>query len=214
MYLCLSGEDAWVDLPTRLQVIDDLSNICQGYSFPEEPPFQNKRFTFFLSLVERGGLGTCMVDGTWAWDHVAIKDFVNSAGWPWGHVIHALYISVHLSTCPTQFLQHQIRNVNHPCNIFFQGEEEFFFMRYQIHVFCVTIHVSRLNLSHLRYLCITNGKQTNPEEFCRDLPKRNYEAFSCMGCKRLPTRDDYARAPVYLPKQVLCLHQRSTCWGC
>ena len=130
MYLCLSGDDAWVGLPIGLKVVDDLGNMRRGYSFLDEPPFRNERHTFFLALVERRRLGTVMADGTWAWDHVAVREFLDSADRLWGHVIHALYVGAHLSTRVTQFLQHQIRNADRPRNLFFQGEEGFFFTRY------------------------------------------------------------------------------------
>lgn len=130
IYLRLSGDDTWEGLPKGLKVVDDLSNTHRGYSFLEEQPFWSQRHAFFLSLVERRRLGTVMADGSWAWDHVAVREFLDSADRLWGHVIHALYVGVHLSTRVTQFLQHQIRNADRPRNLFFQGEEGFFFTRY------------------------------------------------------------------------------------
>lgn len=232
-YLCLSGDGAWVGLQTGLKVVDDLSNMRRGYSFLDEPPFRNEKHDFFLSLVERRRLGAVMVDGTWTWDHVAMRELLDTADRVWGHVIHALYVGAHLSTRVTQFLQHQIRNSDRPRNLFFQGKEGFLFTRYsktthlkgrdscipaflpeplrelllvllgsgfreaqailagvvygeearwlyRTYVSFTAIPTSWLRSPYLSYLCVANGKKITPEEFYRDLPKRNYQAFGCQ----------------------------------
>lgn len=259
LYLCLSGDDAWVGLPIALKVIDNLSNMRRGYSFLDEPPFRSERYTFFLSLVERRKLGTFMADGTWAWDHVAVKEFLDSADRLWSYIIHALYVGAHLSTRVTQFLQHQIRNADRPRNLFFQGEEGFFFTRYsktthlkgrdscipaflseplrelllillgsgfreaqailagvvygaearwlyRTYVFCIVIPTSRLSSFYISYLCVANGKRTTPEEFCRDLPKRNYETFSCQWGAR-----DFRQGMITLAHQFISPNEIFVC---
>ncbi|KAH0825830.1 hypothetical protein J3R83DRAFT_7803, partial [Lanmaoa asiatica] len=241
MHFRLSGDDAWEGPPIGLKVIDDLSNMHRGYSFLEEQPFRSERHTFFLFLVERQRLGTVMADGTWAWDHVAVREFLESADRLWGHVIHALYVGVHLSTRVAQFLQHQIRNADRPRNLFFQGEEGFFFTRYSktTHLkgrdSCVPAFLSdplrelllvllgggfreaqailagveygeEARWLYRTYLCVTNGKRITPEEFCRDLPKRNYEVFSCQWGAR-----DFRQGMVTLAHQFISPNELFTC---
>lgn len=130
IYVRLSGVGAWPDPPRGLHVVDDFTNVRRGYSFLDEEPFQSKKHAFFLSLVEREKLGAFVADGNWHWNHVAIKDFLQRADALWGHLVHALYVGVHLSSRVTQFLQHQLRNSDRPRNLLFQGEEGFFLSRY------------------------------------------------------------------------------------
>lgn len=61
-----------------LKVIDNLSNICCGYCFLEEPPFQDNEDLFFLSIVEQRRLGTVMADGTWVHDHITVREFLDT----------------------------------------------------------------------------------------------------------------------------------------
>lgn len=130
MYIELSGDSSWPGLPEPLSIVDDLSNTTRGYCFLEEEPFRWRMDSFFLSLVERRKLGTLTGPGQWAWDMVAVREFLERADRLWCHLVHALFVGVHLSTRVAQFLQHQLRNVDRPRNLMFQGEEGFFLTRY------------------------------------------------------------------------------------
>ncbi|KAI9456768.1 hypothetical protein HD554DRAFT_2177923 [Boletus coccyginus] len=241
LYVTLSGEDVWVGLPAGLKVIDDLSNLGRGYSFLEELPFRVEKHSFFLSLVQRQRLGTVMADGMWSWDHVAVREFLDSADRLWGYAIHALYVGVHLSTRVTQFLQHQIRNADRPRNLFFTGEEGFFFTRYSktTHLkgrdSCVPAvlseplrelllvllgsgfreaqailagieHGEEAQSLYQTYLCVANGKRVTPDEFCRDLPKRNHEIFGCLWGAR-----DFRQGMITLAHEFISPNQSFAC---
>ena len=128
-YLLLSGDSVWTAAPEG-PVVDDLSNVRRGYSFLDESPFKGRKHAFFLSAVERHRLGTFSAAGEWAWDQNAIRRFFDRADRVWGHVIHALYVGLQLSTRATQFLQHQLRNADRPRNLIFQGREGLVISRY------------------------------------------------------------------------------------
>jgi hypothetical protein len=128
-YVLLSGDAAWPG-PWEGPVVDDLSNVRRGYCFLEESPFKGTKHSFFLSAVEKHKLGAFTVAREWTWDRNAIRRFLDRADKIWGHVIHALYIGLQLSTRATQFLQHQIRNADRPRNLIFQGKEGLFISRY------------------------------------------------------------------------------------
>lgn len=130
LYVELSGNASWSGLPESFNIVDDLSNTTWGYCFLEEEPFQLRKDLFFLSLVEQQKLGTLTGSGRWAWNMVAVREFLERADRLWSHLIHALFVRVHLSTRVMQFLKHQLRNIDRPRNLMFQGEESFFLTRY------------------------------------------------------------------------------------
>lgn len=129
LYISLSGDATWPVVPDRL-INDDMENTSRGYCFLQESPFKEEKEDFFFSAVERHGLGEFSPDGNWVWNHFKISDFLRRADNIWGHVIHALYISTHLSSRATEFLLHQIQNDDRPRNLVFQGKEAILFCRY------------------------------------------------------------------------------------
>ena len=128
-YCMLSGSSSW-PMPDDLTIKDNLRKSTRGYCFLEELPFRETQHSFFLSAVECHKLATLGSDGNLSWDMVSVRKFLCSADLMWGHLIHALYIGLQLSTRVTQFLQHQIQNADRAQNIFFQGSECLFIGRY------------------------------------------------------------------------------------
>lgn len=129
-FILLSGDPAWPTPSQTSHVKDDIENMKRGYCFLEESPYREARYSFFLAAVERCRLGTFVRPQEWAWDMAAIRSFLDRADEVWGHVMHLLYVGLHLSTRVTQFLQYQFRNVDRPRNLVFQGTEGISITRY------------------------------------------------------------------------------------
>lgn len=127
-FVSLSGA-TW-PAPHNDPVVENLSNTQRGYCFLEEDAFNKKKNSFFLSAVERYGLGTLNAEEMWIWNELAIRKFLDRADTVWGHFIHALYVGLQLSTRATQFLQLQLRNADRPRNFVFQGKECIVLNRY------------------------------------------------------------------------------------
>ena len=121
-FISLSSDAAW-PAPHDQPIVENLSNTQRGYCFLEEDPFSQRKHDFFLSAVEKHRLGTLTPEGTWLWNELAIRKFLDCADAIWGHFIHALYVGLQLSTRVTQFLQFQIVNSDRPRNFMFQGKE-------------------------------------------------------------------------------------------
>ncbi|KAF8121027.1 hypothetical protein EV363DRAFT_1187412, partial [Boletus edulis] len=129
-FIRLSGDPSW-PAPSRIShVEDDIENVQRGYCFLEESPYREARYSFFLAAVERFRLGTFVRPQEWAWDVAAIRSFLDRADEVWVHVMHLLYVGMHLSTRVTQFLQYQFRNADRPRNLIFQGAEGISITRY------------------------------------------------------------------------------------
>ncbi|KAG6373144.1 hypothetical protein JVT61DRAFT_6755 [Boletus reticuloceps] len=111
-------------------IVENLSNTQRGYSFLKKNTFNKKKNSFFLSAVERYGLGTLNTEGVWIWNELAICKFLDHADTVWGHFIHVLYVGLQLSTRVTQFLQLQLQNADRPRNFIFQGKECIVLNRY------------------------------------------------------------------------------------
>ncbi|KAI9459287.1 hypothetical protein HD554DRAFT_2041944 [Boletus coccyginus] len=129
-FILLSGDTAWPVQSQASHIEDDVENSKRGYCFLEESPYREARHSFFLAAVERCRLGAFVRPREWAWDMAAVRSFLDRADDLWGHVIHLLYVGLHLSTRVTQFLQYQFRNADRPRNLVFQGAEGISITRY------------------------------------------------------------------------------------
>ncbi|KAH0825828.1 hypothetical protein J3R83DRAFT_8789, partial [Lanmaoa asiatica] len=129
-FVLLSGDLAWPTLSQTTHIEDDVENVKRGYCFLEESPYREERHSFFFAAVERCKLGMFVRSNEWAWDMAAIRSFLDRADEIWEHVIHLLYVGLHLSTRATQFLHYQFRNGDRPRNLIFQGAEGISITRY------------------------------------------------------------------------------------
>ena len=129
-FVLLSGDSAWPAPSQMSHIEDDIENVKRGYCFLEESPYREARHSFFLAAVERCRLGAFVGPEEWAWDMAAIRSFLDRADEVWGHVMHLLYVGLHLSTRVTQFLHYQFRNADRPRNLVFQGTEGISITRY------------------------------------------------------------------------------------
>lgn len=129
-FIHLSGDLTWPAPSQMSHIENDIENVKRGYCFLEEAPYREARYSFFLATVERFRLGAFVRPQEWAWDMAAIQSFLDRTDEVWGHVMHLLYVSLHLSMRVTQFLQHQFRNADRPRNLVFQGAEGISIMRY------------------------------------------------------------------------------------
>ncbi|KAG0696939.1 hypothetical protein DFH29DRAFT_1004189 [Suillus ampliporus] len=93
------------------QVKDDLTNATRGYSFMSEKPFFEKRHSLLLSW--------------WS-----IKELLRRTLLIWEPAYHLLYITTHISSRGTQFIDHQISNADRHRNLFMQGAEMFLLTGY------------------------------------------------------------------------------------
>jgi hypothetical protein len=68
--------------------------------------------------------------GRIAWNIPEIKDFLRCTLCIWEPLYHLLYITTHISSHGTQFLEHQICNAERNRNLFVQGNEMFMLTGY------------------------------------------------------------------------------------
>jgi len=109
---------------------DDLTNSKRGYSFMSESPFYEKRHSLFLFLVTEWNLAFVDSVGRVAWNIPEIKDFLRRTLRVWEPLYHLLYITTHISSRGTQFIEHQICNGERHRNLFVQGGEMFILTGY------------------------------------------------------------------------------------
>lgn len=111
-------------------VLDDLADTRRGYSFIREEPFRSKQHSLLLFLVEEYRLA--MVDGSGriAWDIPEVKNFLIKSARVWEPLYHLIYLTVHVSSRGTQFIDHQISNADRHRNLFMQGSEMFIITGY------------------------------------------------------------------------------------
>ncbi|KAG2336601.1 hypothetical protein BDR05DRAFT_953250 [Suillus weaverae] len=109
---------------------DDLTNSTRGYSFMSEAPFHNNRHSLLLFLVTEWNLAVIDSAGRIAWNIPEIKDFLRRTLCVWEPLYHLLYITTHISSRGTQFLEHQICNAERNRNLFVQGSEMFILTGY------------------------------------------------------------------------------------
>jgi len=109
---------------------DDITNSTRGYSFMSEEPFHTKRHSLFLFLVTEWNLAMIDSAGRIAWNIPEIKDFLRRTLRVWEPLYHLLFITTHISSRGTQFIEHQIRNAERHRNLFVQGGEMFILTGY------------------------------------------------------------------------------------
>jgi hypothetical protein len=109
---------------------DNIANSTRGYSFMSEEPFHNKRYSLFLFLVQEWKLAMVDNAGRISWNIPEIKDFLRRTLRVWEPLYHLLYITTHISSRGTQFVEHQIRNADRHRNLFAQGGEMFMLTGY------------------------------------------------------------------------------------
>ncbi|KAG1718527.1 uncharacterized protein EDB91DRAFT_1090004 [Suillus paluster] len=112
------------------QVKDDLTNTTRGYSFISENPFFEKRHSLLLFLVEQYNLAMVDNAGRIAWNIPAVKELLRRTLRIWEPAYHLLYITTHISSRGTQFIDHQISNADRHRNLFMQGAEMFLLTGY------------------------------------------------------------------------------------
>ncbi|KAG0691933.1 hypothetical protein DFH29DRAFT_1009785 [Suillus ampliporus] len=112
------------------QVKDDLTNATRGYSFMSEKPFFEKRHSLLLFLVEQYDLAMVDNAGRIAWNIPAVKELLRRTLLIWEPAYHLLYITTHISSRGTQFIDHQISNADRHRNLFMQGAEMFLLTGY------------------------------------------------------------------------------------
>lgn len=71
-FIWLSSDLTWPAPLPMSHIEDDIKNVKRGYCFLEEVPYREVRYSFFLTMVERFGLGTFVRSQEWAWDLAAI----------------------------------------------------------------------------------------------------------------------------------------------
>ncbi|KAG1718894.1 uncharacterized protein EDB91DRAFT_1258099 [Suillus paluster] len=155
------------------QVKDDLTNTTRGYSFISENPFFEKRHSLLLFLVEQYNLAMVDNAGRIAWNIPAVKELLRRTLRIWEPAYHLLYITTHISSRGTQFIDHQISNADRHRNLFMQGAEMFLLTGYRI--------VYGKDAEHLyrTYLCVGDGKRISPARFSANVQHMNYEYFEC-----------------------------------
>jgi hypothetical protein len=111
-------------------IIDDLTNTTRGYSFLSEEPFKQKAHSLFYFLVEEYGLAMVDSDGRIGWNIPQIKEFLRRSSYVWEPLYHLLFITTHISSRGTQFIDHQITNADRHRNLFVQLGEMFLLTTY------------------------------------------------------------------------------------
>lgn len=109
---------------------DDHTNSARGYSFLSEEPFYEKRHSIFFFLVESFGLARVDNAGRISWNIPAIKTLLRRTLRIWEPLYHLLYITTHISSRGTQFIDHQVCNADRHRNIFVAGKEMFILTTY------------------------------------------------------------------------------------
>jgi len=109
---------------------DDLNNTNRSYSFVCEEPFHSKRNSLFLYLVEEYNLAFVDGAGSLSWNIPKVKDLLAVSSQVWEPLYHLLYLTSHISTRGTQFIEHQIANADRHRNFFVQGGEVFILTGY------------------------------------------------------------------------------------
>jgi hypothetical protein len=109
---------------------DDLANSTRGYSFISEEPFCNEHHSLLVFLVTEWNLAIIDGAGRISWNIPEIKEFLRRTLRVWEPLYHLLYVTTHISTRSTQFLEHQICNAERNRNLFVQGNEMFILTGY------------------------------------------------------------------------------------
>ena len=116
-------------VPEGIHVADDLSNDSRGYSFLEESPFHDKRREMFSHLVATYRLASMDYTGNLCWDIPRVTSLLEKCDRMWDNVLHALFMTLGVSTRVAQFLRTQIRNGDRQRNVQFRNGEMFFMTR-------------------------------------------------------------------------------------
>ena len=111
-------------------LIDDLTDTTRGYSFLSEEPFSQDAHSLFFFLVEEYSLAMVDSDGRIGWNIPQIKEFLRGSLHAWEPLYHLLFITTHISSRGTQFIDHQITNADRHRNLFAQLGEMFLLTTY------------------------------------------------------------------------------------
>lgn len=122
------GNKLLKEFPDNL--IDDLTNTTRGYSFLSEEPFEQKAHCLFYFFVEEYSLAMVDNDGRIGWNIPQIKEFLRNSLKAWEPLYHLLFITTHISSRGTQFIDHQITNADRHRNLFAQLGEMFLLTTY------------------------------------------------------------------------------------
>jgi len=109
---------------------DDLTDTTRGYSFLSEDRFKQKQHSLFYFLVEQYDLAMVDNTGRIGWNVPQIKELLRDSLHVWAPLIHLLYITTHISSRGTQFIDHQITNADRHRNLFVQLDEMFLLTTY------------------------------------------------------------------------------------
>ncbi|KAG2033932.1 hypothetical protein BDR03DRAFT_984745, partial [Suillus americanus] len=128
-YATLMGDNVVLTgMPDKVK--DDHTNTMRGYSFLSESPFHGKRHSTFCYLVEYYTLAVVDGEGRIAWNIPGIKELLGRTLRVWEPLYHLLYITTHISCRGTQFIDHQVCNVDRNRNLFMGGNEMFLLTGY------------------------------------------------------------------------------------
>ncbi|KAG2140560.1 hypothetical protein DEU56DRAFT_911625 [Suillus clintonianus] len=95
-----------------------------------EEPFYQKQHDMLLFLVDHYNLAMVDSAGRVAWNIPAIIELLRHSLQVWEPLYHLLFITTHISSCGTQFIDHKVSNVDRHRNLFMQVNEMFLITSY------------------------------------------------------------------------------------